>query len=155
MVAETARIDSEQMDRWAMAFNNWEICDQCCANLFEKTPFAFRKCLEWSEQPEEFVKRAAFVLMARLAVSRKDADDNDFMQFLPVIASEATDERNFVRKAANWALRQIGKRSHFLRERAVETAGEIQAMNLKGARWIAADALRELGDPAVVARIKR
>lgn len=154
MVEEPLLVTEEQAETWACDFDNWEICDGTCMNVLEKTPFAFKKCLEWSERHEEFVKRAGFVLMARLAVSDKKAADEDFTQFFPVITTESTDDRNFVKKAVNWALRQIGKRNHYLNERAIAVAREIQLLDLKSARWIASDALRELQDPVVLARIK-
>lgn len=154
MVEELSLVTEEQAETWALDFDNWEICDGTCMNVFEKTPFAYKKCLEWSERYEEFVKRAGFVLMARLAVSDKKAVDDDFTQFFPVIITESTDDRDLVKKAVNWALRQIGKRNHYLNERAIAVAREIQELDLKSARWIAADALRELQDPAILARIK-
>ncbi len=142
------------MDEWVKDFDNWEVCDQCCMNLFEKTEFAYQKCFQWSAREEEFVKRAGFVLMARLAVSDKKASDEEFEQFFPAIKREADDNRNYVKKGINWALRQIGKRNLSLNEKAIEVAGEIKKMDSKSARWIAADALRELTGQGVQARLQ-
>lgn len=144
MIADPRLLTESEMERWAAEFTYWEICDQCCMNLFGRMPLAWKKAIEWSSRPEESFKRAAFVLMARLAVSEKKAPDERFEPFLPIIAAAATDERNMVKKAVNWALRQIGKRSPALNARAIETAGKIQQMDSKSARWIAAEALREL-----------
>lgn len=144
MVDDPTLVTGEQMEAWVRDFDSWDLCDQCCANLFEETKFAYQKAVEWSSRKEEFVKRAGFVLMARLAVSGKKAGDKEFLKFLPVIKREACDERNFVKKAVNWALRQIGKRNSVLSKAAIETAKEIQKMDSKSAMWIASDALREL-----------
>ena len=154
----TAREDlhatEEQMERWANDFDSWDVCDQCCMNLFKKTKFAYQKAVEWSSNDKEFVKRAAFVLMARLAVSHKQATDGQFEPFFPIIKREAGDNRNFVRKAVNWALRQIGKRNLNLNRRAIQTAEDIQRMDSRSARWIASDALRELTSQAVQQRLR-
>lgn len=148
-------VTEEQMERWASDFDSWDICDDCCGNLFDKTPFAYEKAVEWSSRDEEFVKRAAFALMSYLAVHDKKAPDDRFHEFLPLIKRESTDERNFVRKAVNWALRQIGKRNKRLNEAAVETAHEIRATNTRSGRWIASDALRELTGEAAQRRLSR
>ena len=144
MVDDPARVTEAQMERWVKDFDSWDVCDQVCSNLFDKTKFAHRKAVEWSRRDEEFVKRAGFVLMAALAVHDKSAPDAAFIKFLPLIQRGATDERNFVKKAVNWALRQIGKRNRALNRAASATAREIQRIDSKSARWIAADALREL-----------
>jgi 3-methyladenine DNA glycosylase AlkD len=123
-------------------------------NLFEKTGFAYKKALEWSTREEEFVKRAGFVMMARLAVSDKKAADEMFVQFFPQIKKESTDNRNFVKKGVNWALRQIGKRSLALNKHAVKTGEDIQMKDSKSAKWIASDALRELKSNAVQKKLK-
>lgn len=149
------QIDEDQMENWIQDFDSWDICDQCCGNLFDKTPFAYNKALEWSRKDEEFVKRAGFVLMTQLAVHDKKAADDRFIEFLPIIKSESDDDRNFVKKAVNWALRQIGKRNRYLNELAIETGREIQQRGTKAARWIAADALRELTDEKVLARLNK
>jgi 3-methyladenine DNA glycosylase AlkD len=155
MVADPRALTGEQMDAWAAEINSWDLCDQCCANLFERTPLAWSKAVEWSGRNEGFVRRAGFVLMARLAVSDKKADDARFLPFLPLIQRGATDERNEVKKAVNWALRQIGKRSAALNAAAIETAQAIQRLDSRAARWIAADALRELQSAAVQERLQR
>jgi 3-methyladenine DNA glycosylase AlkD len=155
MIDEPEMVTEEQMEKWVLDFDYWEICDQCCMNLFEKTGFAYEKAIEWSLRDEQFVKRAGFVLMARLAVSDKKADDSRFEQFFPMMLREADDERNFVKKAVNWALRQIGKRNLTLNEKAIETAMEIQKIDSKSARWIASDAIRELSGEAVQKRLRK
>ena len=143
-----------QIDNWVMDFDSWDICDQCCNNLFHKTQYAHQKVFEWSASYEEFVKRAGFVLMAVIAVHDKKADDLLFEQFLPVVKKGSADNRNFVKKAVNWALRQIGKRNLYLNSRAIETARQIQQIDAKSARWIASDAIRELTSQAVQDRLK-
>ncbi len=142
------------MERWASDFNSWDICDDCCG-LFARTPFAYQKALEWSEREEEFVKRAAFSLIARLAMKSSRTSDEQLESFLPVIVRESTDDRNMVRKAVNWALRQIGKRHARLNAKAIETARQIKALDSRSARWIASDALRELTGEAVQVRLQR
>jgi len=154
MVDNPKMVTEEQLERWVKDFDSWDVCDQCCMNLFEKTKFAYQKAVEWSSNDKEFIKRTGFVLMARLAVSDKKADDKQFEPFLPIIKRESTDNRNFVKKAANWALRQIGKRNLNLNRKAVETAKEIQEIDSKSAKWIASDALRELTGPAVQERLQ-
>ena len=149
MIDDLDMVTEEQMENWVNEFNYWEICDQCCMNLFEKTKFAYKKAVEWSSREKEFIKRAGFVLMARLAVSDKKADDDKFEKFFPVIKREATDDRNYVKKAVNWALRQIGKRSLNLNSKAINAAKEIQGMDSKSVKWIASDALRELTSDTV------
>src|SRR3990170_4919512 len=142
MVDAPEMVTEEQMEQWVKDFDSWDVCDQCCSNLFDKTNFAHQKAAEWSRRREEFVKRAGFVLMAALSVHDKKAKDEAFMKFLPIIKRESTDDRNFVRKAVNWALRQIGKRNATLNRAAIETAEEIQKIESKSAKWIASDALR-------------
>jgi 3-methyladenine DNA glycosylase AlkD len=139
-----AQVTKAQMERWVKDFDSWDVCDQVCSNLFDKTKHAHRKAVEWSRRDDEFVKRAGFVLMAALAVHDKSASDAAFKKFLPLIQRGATDERNFVKKAVNWALRQIGKRNAALNRAARATAREIQTLDSRAARWVAADALREL-----------
>ncbi len=146
-------VSEEQMERWASDFDSWDICDQVCSNLFDRTPFAFRKAQEWSNRSEEFTKRAGFVLMACLAVHAKKASDEEFETFFPLILQEAVDERNFVKKAVNWALRGVGKRNINLNQKAIQTALGMQKMDSKSARWIAADALRELRSEAVQTKL--
>jgi len=147
-------VTPEQMDSWAADFDSWDVCDQVCMNLFDKTPFAYDKCLEWSAREEEYVKRAGFALMACLAWHDKGAPDRAFKPFFAVITRESTDERNFVKKAVNWALRQIGKRNASLNRQAIATSEKILKIDSKSARWIARDALRELTGEAVQNRLK-
>jgi 3-methyladenine DNA glycosylase AlkD len=143
------------MDRWVKNFDNWAICDGVCIHLFRKTPFAWKKAIAWSKRKEEFVRRAAFALIATLAVHDKQADDKKFFQLLPIIKRESKDERNGVKKAVNWALRQIGKRNLVLNKSAIQTANEIKIIDSPAARWIASDALRELTSEAVQTRLKK
>ncbi|MFH1252055.1 MAG: DNA alkylation repair protein [bacterium] len=153
MIAEPYKVGPALLESWVTAFNDWEICDQCCMNLFEKLPGAWQLAMDWCHRPEEFVRRAGFVLMARLAVSDKKAADERFGPFFPLLLEGSTDNRNFVKKAVNWAVRQIGKRNPALNRLAVEITLEIQRLDSKAAKWIAADALRELQSPAVQARL--
>lgn len=155
MVDDPREVTETQMDAWVEDFDSWDVCDQACANLFDKTPNAYHKAVEWSERSDEFVKRAGFALMATLAVHDKAAGDEQFEGFLPLILKHAADERNFVRKAVNWALRQIGKRSLALNRKAIQAAEEIARIDSKAARWIAADALRELRSPKIQERLKK
>ncbi len=144
-----------QMESWVKDFDSWDVCDQCCSNLFDKTKFAHQKAVEWSKREDEFVKRAGFTLMATLAVHDKKAADEEFLKFLPIIKDESIDDRNFVKKAVNWALRQIGKRNPNLNGIAIKVAEEIQQINSKSARWIASDAIRELTSEAVQKRLTK
>ncbi|MFH1136655.1 MAG: DNA alkylation repair protein [Pseudomonadota bacterium] len=152
---DPAMLTAGQMEAWTAEFYDWEICDQCCANLFEKSPLAWSKAGEWSGREDEFFKRAGFVLMARLAVSDKKTGDKEFENFFPLIEREADDDRNLVKKAVNWALRQIGKRSFHLNGLALETAARIKKRGSRAAGWISSDAIRELTNPAILGRIKR
>lgn len=154
MVDEPELVTEEQMERWVTDFDSWDVCDHVCSNLFDKTEFAHQKAVERSSRREEFVKRAGFVLMAALSVHDRKAKDEAFLRFLPIIKAESTDDRNFVWKAVNWALRQIGKRNKRLNKEAIRTAKEIQAMSSKSARWIASDALKELTGEAVQKRLR-
>jgi len=144
MIAEPQLVSAELMEEWVNDFDAWDVCDQVCGNLFDKTLYAYQKATEWCQQEKEFVRRAGFVMMAELAVHDKQAQDEAFVQFFPLIKRYADDERNFVKKAVNWALRQIGKRNGHLRALALECAYEIQHMDSKTARWVARDVLKEL-----------
>ena len=155
MVDEPEMVTEAQMESWVKDFDSWDVCDQCCSNLFDKSKLAYQKASEWSRREEEFVKRAGFVLMATLAVHDKKASDEDFLKFLPMIKRESTDNRNFVKKAVNWALRQVGKRNLGLNKMAIKAAGEIKQIESKSAGWIAADALRELTGEAVQKRLTK
>jgi 3-methyladenine DNA glycosylase AlkD len=155
MIAVPEEMGAKDMDTWVLGFDSWDVCDQVCMNLFEKTPFARQKISEWSTREEEFVKRAAFALIACLAWHDKQAPDEDFIQFLHLIKHSATDDRNFVKKAVNWALRNIGKRNTGLNKAAIKTARELRRMDSKAARWIAADAIRELEGIGVQKRLRK
>jgi len=152
-IGEPAKVTSAQMESWLKDFDSWAVCDCCCCYLFDKTKDAYKKAIVWSRRKAEYEKRAAFALMAYLAVHDKPAPDDAFLKFLPIIARESWDERNFVKKAVNWALRQIGKRNRALNESAIHTAREIREQGTRAARWIAADALRELESEAVHRRL--
>ncbi len=174
MVDDPKLVTEAQLEKWVNGFDSWDVCDQCCMNLFDKTEFAYPKAIEWCKRENEFVRRAAFALMAALAVHDKKANDGQFERFLPKIKKYSFDERNFVKKAVNWALRQIGKRNANLNRLAIETANQIlrravaHSKNSRGAlregiakidsraaRWIAADALGELESEKIQEKIGR
>jgi 3-methyladenine DNA glycosylase AlkD len=155
LVDEPAMVSEAQMEAWVADLDSWDVCDGVCGNLFDRTPFALDKAVEWSTREPEFEKRAAFALMASAAVHRKDLPDAAFASLLPVIRAQATDERNYVKKAVSWALRQIGKRSSGLNSHAVRTAERIERIDSPAARWVARDALRELRSDAVQARLRK
>lgn len=148
-------VSPEQMDMWAEEFDSWDICDQVCMNLFARTPHACIKAIEWSSREEEFVKRAGFAIMACVAWSGKNVTDDQVKAFLAAIERESYDERNFVKKAINWALRQIGKRNISFNKLAIECAKRVGKQDSKSAHWIASDALRELTGEQVQARLSR
>ena len=155
MIDRPEEVTEQQMEEWVKDINSWDVCDQVCMNLFEKTPFARKKIKEWSTREEEFVKRTAFSLIACLAWHDKKAPDEDFIKFLPVIKSGAVDERNFVKKAVNWALRNIGKKNPHLNKVAIKAAKDIQKIDSKAARWVASGAIRELESEAVQRRLRK
>ncbi len=142
------------MDRWCRDFDNWAICDSLCFHLFDRTPHAFAKVAAWSNQRDEFVKRAAFALLASLALHDKTAGDEPFLASLPLIERAATDERNFVKKGVSWALRGVGRRNVALNAAAVELARRLCDSSSAAARWVGRDALKELTSAAVVGRLK-
>jgi 3-methyladenine DNA glycosylase AlkD len=144
MIADPGQASEKLMEQWCKDFNSWDIVDGCCSSLFRKTPLAYKKAMEWSRREKEFEKRAGFTMMAQLSVHDKKAGDNLIEQFLPAIIRESSDERNFVRKAVNWALRQIGKRNERLCRKAIKVSKEIYKKGDTSSRWIATDALREL-----------
>jgi 3-methyladenine DNA glycosylase AlkD len=154
MVDEPTEVTEGQMEKWASDFDSWDVCDQCCSNLFDKTKFAYEKAAEWAKLDQEFVKRAGFALMAALAVHDKKADDRTFVSFFELIEKGASDERNFVKKAVNWALRQIGKRNSNLNAKALTVAERISQQDSAAARWVASDAIRELRSEAVQNRLR-
>jgi 3-methyladenine DNA glycosylase AlkD len=155
LIDDPCLVTEEQMEDWVKDFNSWDVCDQVCMNLFDKTSLAWKKVRDWSSRDEEFIRRAAFSLIACLAWHDKEADDERFIELLPVIRDAATDERNFVKKAVNWALRHIGKRNPTLNRVAIQAAREIQEIDSKSARWIASNAIKELESEAVQKRLKR
>ncbi|MFH1714353.1 MAG: pantetheine-phosphate adenylyltransferase [Candidatus Nealsonbacteria bacterium] len=143
-IEDPSLVTEEQIEKWVKDFDSWAVCDTVCSALFWKTKFAKKKIFEWSRRKEEFVKRTSFVLMAVLSVHDKAAKDSDFEKFFPLIKKHSVDERNFVKKAVNWALRQIGKRSLGLNKKALVVAKDIEKMDSRSAKWIAKDAIREL-----------
>lgn len=153
LIDNSKEVTEKQMDSWAADFDNWATCDGTCGHLFCRTEFAYKKVLEWSNREEEFIKRAGIVLIAWLAVHDKKASDEKIAEFLPILEQKSDDERNFIKKAVNWSLRQIGKRSLDLNKLAIESAERIKAKNTKSARWIAADALRELQNEKIQERL--
>jgi 3-methyladenine DNA glycosylase AlkD len=155
MIDEIELVTEEQLDDWVIGFDSWDVCDQVCMNLFEKSPFAWKKIREWSQRNEEYVKRAAYALLACLAWHDKKAADEKFVSVFPVLKSGSTDERNFVKKAVNWALRNIGKRNKNLNKAAIELAKGIREIDSKSAKWIASDAIKELESEPVQRRLKK
>jgi 3-methyladenine DNA glycosylase AlkD len=154
LIDDPQKVTRAQMEQWVADFDSWDVCDQVCSNLFDATPFAYDLACAWAGRNEEFVKRAGFVLMAALSVHDRKAVNDAFEPFFTLIVRESADGRNFVKKAVNWALRQIGKRNVLLNARAIAVAGEIQKGTAPSARWIAADALRELTGEKVQARLR-
>ncbi|OPZ77688.1 MAG: DNA alkylation repair enzyme [Actinobacteria bacterium ADurb.Bin444] len=152
MVDDPAQLTEEQMDRWAQAFDSWDVCDQVSKYLFGRSPLAYEKAKEWAGHGGQFVKRASFALMADLAVNDKSAPDEPFLEFLQLAEREAGDDRNYVKKSVNWAVRQIGKRNKALNQAALASAKRIKAQGSPSARWIAADALRELSSAEAAGR---
>jgi len=155
LIDDPRLVSEKQMDAWAAGFDSWDVCDQCCSNLFDKTQFAYGKALAWTQDERELVRRAGYVMMATLAVHDKKAPDKVFELFFPFIVKGSLDERNLVKKAVSWALRQIGKRNAELNAMAIATAKQIRALDSKSARWIAADALKELQSPAVRKKVSK
>jgi 3-methyladenine DNA glycosylase AlkD len=155
MVGVPEELTEAQMDAWVLDFNSWDVCDQVCMNLFEKSPHAWKKIVEWSRREEEFVKRAGFALLACLAWHDKDAIDEEFIKLLPVIEEGATDRRNFVKKAVSWALRNIGKRNIHLHRVAMKTVERLQNTDSKTANWIAKQAIRDLTSDVTKRRLKK
>lgn len=155
LVDEPARVTPRQMDSWCRDLDSWAVCDSVCGHLFSRTPYAWRKVRPWARRRHEFTRRAAFALLANLTVHDKRATDDEFRACLPVIEAAARDDRNFVKKAVNWALRQIGKRSHGLHADAVAVAERLADSSNPGARWVGRDALRELRRGAVRTRMAR
>lgn len=153
IVAEPGRVDQPQLERWVADLDSWDVCDQCCTNLWVRTPFARDQALIWSERGEEFVKRAGFVLMAQVASKDRNAATALLQRYLERIEQAADDERNFVKKAVNWALREIGQRNAELNAAAIAVAERLRASDARAARWVGSDALRELTSAMVVERV--
>jgi len=153
-IDDSEKVSEKQMESWVKDFNSWDLCDQTCSNLFDKTPFAWKKAVKWCARKEEFVKRSGFVLMCALAVHDKKAKDKEFEKFFPLIKKHSVDERNFVKKAVNWSLRQIGKRNKKLNKKAIRIGKEIRKIESNSAKWIAGDALRELESEKIQERLK-
>ena len=148
-------VTEDQMQSWVKDFDSWDICDNACGHLFDKTEYSYKKAIEWSRRDEEFVKRAGFAIMAWDAVHDKKSNDEKYEDFLKIIKKEAVDERNYVKKAVNWALRNIGKRNISMNKKAIKTAQEIKKIDSKSSRWIANDAIRELTSEKIQTRLKK
>jgi 3-methyladenine DNA glycosylase AlkD len=155
LIGESEKVTAAEMDRWVRDFDSWDVVDAACCYLYAEAKPAWNKTAAWSRRKEEFVKRASFSLVAYLSYKDRAAPDARFVQFLRVIEREANDERNFVKKAVNWALRNIGKRNIRLNREAIRAAEKIRLQGSRAARWIAADALRELKSAPVQARLRR
>lgn len=154
LIENEGEINEEQMEDWVGGFDSWDICDQACMTLFYKSELAIKKIRKWAESEKEFVRRTAFSLIAVLAAKDKKMKDRDFVDFFPIIKKYSIDERNFVKKSVNWAIRQIGKRNKALNKKAVKLSVEIKRIDTKATRWIASNALRELTDENVLKRMK-
>ncbi|MCW4015831.1 MAG: DNA alkylation repair protein [Candidatus Bathyarchaeota archaeon] len=154
MIGEPEQLTERQMDEWVNDFNSWDVCDQVCNNFFSRHSLVWQKILDWSKSDEVFIKRAAFALLSSLAV-HYNAPDEIFIDFLSVIKRESTDNRNYVKKAVNWALRNIGKRNSNLNKVAITVAREILEIDSKASRWIASNALRELESDAVKKKLEK
>lgn len=154
-VDEPERVTAAQMDRWAGDFDNWAICDTLCFKLFDRTPHAWRKIHQWSNRREEFVKRAAFALLASVALHDKKAPDEPFLESLVLIERAAEDERNFVKKGVSWALRAVGRRNQALNAAAIATARRLAASEAPAPRWVGKDALRELTGVVVQRQLEK
>jgi 3-methyladenine DNA glycosylase AlkD len=155
LICDPERVTSSQMEGWVREFDNWDVCDGTCCHLFVDASPAWEKAFAWSSRKKEFEKRAGFAMAAYLAIHDKTTKDDAYRKFLRAIEREAWDERNFVRKAVNWALRNIGKRNRRLNRDAIVTAERIRRKGTRAGRWIATDALRELKSEAVQTRLQR
>jgi 3-methyladenine DNA glycosylase AlkD len=154
LIADPDAISEQLVERWVREFDSWAVCDSACLAFVWRTPFAWQKVREWSGRQAEYERRAAFALIAALTVHDKAAPERNFLPLLKIIEKAAHDERNLVKKAVNWALRQIGKRSLALHKAALDTAERLATSDSRSARWIATDALRELRSPAVLERLR-
>jgi len=154
-VEDYKKVTENQMESWVKDFDSWDVCDQACTSLFDITPFAWKKVNEWAKRDEEFVKRAAFSIIAGLAVHDKKSPDEKFVELFEIIKRESTDERNYVKKAVNWALRNIGKRNLSLNKKAIQVANGMKNNDSKSAKWIANDAIRELTNSKIQERLRK
>ena len=154
LIDEPDKVTESQMNEWVKEIDSWDVCDQICMNLFDKTPYAWGKIIEWSKRDEEFVKRTAFSLLACLAWHDKNADDNKFIRYFPLIKKNSSDERNYVKKAVSWSLRHIGKRNINLHKAALTLAYEIKQIDTKTAKWIGSDVIRDLNSDPTLRRLK-
>lgn len=154
LIDEPDKVTEDQMEEWVKDIDSWDVCDQICMNLFDKTPLAWKKIIDWSKRDEEFVKRTAFSLLACLAWHDKNADDTKFIDYFPLIKRNATDDRNYVKKAVSWALRHIGKRNLNLHKAALKLASEIKQIDSKTSRWIGSDVIKDLNSDSTKRRLK-
>jgi 3-methyladenine DNA glycosylase AlkD len=154
IIDDPREISEDQIDSWLLDVNTWELCDCLICNAFEHTSFTFQKAIEWANREEEFIKRAAFVTMARYGLKNRQINLEQVEQFWCLIKQHAIDERNWVKKAVNWALRQLGKKNKNFHQKAIAIAEDLLKLKSKAAHWIAQDALRELRDPKIIQRIK-
>ena len=154
LIDEPDKVTESQMNEWVKEIDSWDVCDQICMNLFDKTPYAWGKIIEWSKRDEEFVKRTAFSLLACLAWHDKNADDGKFIRYFPLIKKNSSDERNYVKKAVSWSLRHIGKRNINLHKAALKLAYELKQIDTKTAKWIGSDVIRDLNSDPTLRRLK-
>ena len=154
LIDEPEKVTEEQMEKWVKEINSWDVCDQICMNLFDKTPLAWKKIIDWANREEEFVKRTAFSLLACLAWHDKKADDSKFIEYFPIIKKNVIDERNYVKKAISWSIRHIGKRNLKLYKESLKLANEIKKINSKTAKWIGSEVIRDLNSESTKKRLK-
>ena len=154
IIDRPGKVTDDQMEEWVKDFDSWALCDLVCQDLFSRTDMAEKKIREWTSREEEFVKRAGFALLAKIALYRKDAPDKSFLSYFPLIERESDDERKYVKKAISWALREIGKRNKELNIQAIELAQRLKERDSKASKWIASDVLRELQSEKIQERLK-
>ena len=154
IIDNPSEVSRSQMNSWVKDFNSWDLCDQCCNNLFRRTQYVNEFCIKWAKSKNEFTRRAGFVLMAVQSVHNKSLTNSDIKEYFPIIIQYSTDERNFVKKAVNWALRQIGKRNLELNEEAIKVCDILLKSDSKSAQWIAKDARKELTSEKIVEGLK-
>jgi len=154
MIDNPEEVTKNQLKKWVKDFDSWDVCDCCCNRLFRKVGFIEEFIPIWCKDKREFVKRAGFSMIAQLAVHKKKATDSEFEYYFPLIIEGSKDERNFVKKAVNWALRQIGKRNMYLNKKALTLSEKLLTLNAKSSKWIARDAIRELTNPKILTHLK-